>query len=180
MHCRFGSRIGGRMRRNKTIINLYDEPLYPRPTYSGRNLEPSARRRPLMSYFVLMGAVLYCVIYLVDGVSGRRIPSHASEPDLQQSQAVQVLSALDAPAPDMSSEEVRFAEADATVSRAQQKAPADARKEAMSRDAKEPVKAIASALKKKKVHIARKPKAEDGFQAFAFGFGHSRPPYGGY
>jgi hypothetical protein len=167
------------MRRDKTIINLYDKPLYPRPTYSGRNLKPVAYRRPLISYFVLMGALLYGVIYLVDGVSGRPIPSHASEPDLQQPLAVQVLSALDAPVPDMSSEEVRFAEADAAVSRAKQMAPADTRKE-VSSDAKAPVKAIASAPRKKKVHVARKPKAEDGFQAFAFGFGHSRPRYGGY
>ena len=105
------------MRRNQTIINLYDRPLYPRPSYSSRHLNPIEYPRPVLSYLVVAGGVLYCAIYLVNGLSERRpVRLEAAAAKLERADAVPIPRASEAPAPDMASENVRFAAADAPVS----------------------------------------------------------------
>ena len=157
--------MGPAVRRNLTIINLRDRPLYPRPSYSSRHLNPIEYPRPIRSYFVLTGALLYCAIYLVSGLCEQRPAASATAPShLQRTAAVPVLTAPEAPAPDMSSEDVRLAEADVDV------------RHANSAKTPEPMKIAAKAPPKKtKVHIVAKPKEkeEDGRQTFAFSFaGH--------
>ena len=148
------------MRRNQTtIIHLRDRPLYPRPSYSSRHLKPIEYPRPVLSSIVLAGALLYCVVYLVSGlierppVASAKAPSHVA-----RVAAVPVLVTPDAPAPDMASEDVRFAAADADAGRHAAKAA-------------ERMKIAAKATpKKRKVHIVAKPKEQqqDGWQTFAF------------
>jgi hypothetical protein len=135
------------MWRNKTIINLYDAPLYPRASFSSRKLQPLEHRRPYFSYFVLMGAALYCAIYVFDEISDRRVQLHSASPSRQPPAASVVQSTPGAPAPDMSSETVRFAQADVPES-------------------KKPTTVVA-ATPKKKGPIAAKPKNDDGMQAYA-------------
>jgi hypothetical protein len=99
--------------RNQTIINLYDRPLYPRPSYSSRHLNPIEYPRPILSYLVVTGALLYCAIYLVSGLCERRpVRLETAAAKLERADAVPILRAPEAPAPDMSSEDVRFAAAD--------------------------------------------------------------------
>ena len=153
------------MRRNQTIINLRDRPLYPRPSYSSRHLKPIEYPRPILSYFVIAGALLYCAVYLVNGLYELRpIRSAAATPlHLERTKAVPILTAPEVPAPDMSSEDVRFAEADVDVPHAN---PART---------SEPMKVAAKApQKKKKIQIVAKPKEQDGLQAFAFSFADHR------
>jgi len=101
------------VRRNQTIINLYDRPLYPRPSYSSRHLNPIEYPRPILSYLVITGALFYCAIYLVSGLYERRpVRLETAPAKLERADAVPILSAPEAPAPDMSSEDVRFAAAD--------------------------------------------------------------------
>jgi hypothetical protein len=156
------------VRRNQTIINLYDRPLYPRPSYSSRHLKPIEYPRPILSYLVVTGALLYCAVYLVSGLSERRPARLETAPaKLERAGAVAILSAPEAPAPDMSSEDVRFAAADAAVSHAHaDKAP-------------EPTKIAVKAPQKTKVPIVAKPKEQDGLQAYAFSFAGSRTHDGG-
>ena len=157
------------MRRNQTIINLYDQPLYPRQSYSSRHLIPIEFPRPILSYLVVTGALLYCAVYLVSGLCERhpvRLETAAAK--LERADAVPILSAPEAPAPDMSSEDVRFAAADAAVSHANPvKAPA-------------PTKIAVKAPQKRKVHIVAKPKEQDGLQAYAFSFAGPRTHDGGF
>jgi hypothetical protein len=155
--------------RNQTIINLYDRPLYPRPSYSSRHLNPIEYPRPILSYLVVTGALLYCAIYLVSGLCERRPVGLETVPaKLERADAVPILRAPEAPAPDMSSEDVRFAAADVNVSHANpDKTP-------------EPTKITVKAPQKRKVHIVAKPKEQDGLQAYAFSFADPRTHDGGF
>ena len=156
------------MRRNQTIINLYDRPLYPRPSYSSRNLNPIKYPRSTLSCLVVTGALLYCAVYLVSGLYERRpVRVEAAPAKLERADAVPILSVPEAPAPDMSSEDVRFAAADADVSHA---SPAKT---------PEATKIAVKAPQKKKVHIVAKPKEQDGLQAYAFSFAGPRTHDGG-
>jgi len=151
------------VRRNQPIINLYDRPLYPRPSYSSRHLNPIEYPRPVLSYLVVAGGLLYCAIYLVNGLSERRpVRLEAAAAKLERADAVPIRRASEAPAPDMASENVRFAAADARVSHTHAaKTP-------------EATKIAANALQKRKVHIVAKPKAQDGVQAYASSFADPR------
>ena len=156
------------MRRN-AIINLYDQPLYPRPSYSNRHLNPIEYPRPIVSYLVVTGALLYCAIYLASGLYERRPARLETAPaKLERAAAVPILRAPQAPAPDMSSPEVRFAAADAAVSHAD------------SAKAPEATKIAVKAPHKRKVHVAAKPKEQDGMQAYAFSFAGPRTHDGGF
>ena len=155
------------MRRNQ-IINLYDQPLYPRPSYSSRHLNPIEYPRPILSYLVVTGALLYCAIYLVSGLYERRpVRLETAPAKFEQAAAVPILRAPEAPAPDMFSEDVRFAAADVAVSHANPAKTA------------EPTKIAVKAPQKRKVHIVAKPKEQDGLQAYAFSFAGSRTHDGG-
>src|SRR5262249_47038822 len=97
--------------------------------------------------------------------------SVTAPPHLESAAAVPVLTTSQAPAPDMSSDDVRFAEADVDAPRA------------ASAQAPEPMKIAAKAPpKKKKVHIVAKPKEheQDGWQAFAFSFAGHRTQDDGF
>jgi len=154
--------------RNR-IINLYDQPLYPRPSYSNRHLNPIEYPRPIVSYLVVTGALLYCAIYLASGLYERRPARLETAPaKLERAAAVPILRAPQAPAPDMSSPEVRFAAADAAVSHAD------------SAKAPEATKIAVKAPHKRKVHVAAKPKEQDGMQAYAFSFAGPRTHDGGF
>ena len=157
------------MHRNQTIINLYDRPLYPRPSYSSRNLNPIEYTRPIRSYLVVAGALLYCAVYLVSGLCEQRpVRLETAPAKLERADAVPILRAPGAPAPDMSSEDVRFAAADADVLYANPaKTP-------------EPTKIAVKAPQKRKVHIVAKPKEQDGLQAYAFSFAGPRTHDGGF
>lgn len=156
------------MSRNR-IINLYDQPLYPRPSYSNRHLKPIEYPRPIVSYLVVTGALLYCAIYLASGLYERRPARLETAPaKLERAAAVPILRAPQAPAPDMSSPEVRFAAADAAVSHAD------------SAKAPEATKIAVKAPHKRKVHVAAKPKEQDGMQAYAFSFAGPRTHDGGF
>ncbi len=156
------------MSRNR-IINLYDQPLYPRPSYSSRHLKPIEYPRPIVSYLVVTGALLYCAIYLASGLYERRPARLETAPaKLERAAAVPILRAPQAPAPDMSSPEVRFAAADAAVSHAD------------SAKAPEATKIAVKAPHKRKVHVAAKPKEQDGMQAYAFSFAGPRTHDGGF
>jgi hypothetical protein len=151
------------VRRNQTIINLYDQPLYPRPSYSSRHLNPIEYPRPILSYLVVMGALLYCAVYLVSGLWERRPVRLVTAPvKLERAAAVPILRAPEAPTPDMSSEDVRFAAADVAVS---QPHPVQA---------PEATKIAVKAPQKRKIHIVAKPKQQDGLQAYAFSFAGPR------
>jgi hypothetical protein len=156
------------VRRNQ-IINLYDQPLYPRPSYASRHLDPIEYPRPILSCLVVTGALLYCAIYLVSGLYERRPVRLQTAPvKLERADAVPVLRAPEAPAPDMSSEDVRFAAADASVSHANPaKTP-------------ESAKIAVEAPQKRKVHIVAKPKEQDGLQAYALSFAGPRTHDGGF
>ena len=165
------------MRRNQTtIIHLRDQPLYPRPSYSSRHLHPIEHPRSRLSTIVVAGALLYCIVYLVTGLFERPpVTAAKAPPHVERAQAVPalvpVLTTPDAPAPDMSSEDVRFAAADADAPRTH---PAKA---------SEPEKLAAKAPpRKKRVHIVAKPKEQeqDGWQAFAFSFAGHRTQDGGF
>ena len=157
------------MRRNQAIINLYDRPLYPRPSYSSRHLNPIEYPRPILSYLVITGALLYCAVYLVSGLYERRpVRLETAPAKLERADAVPILRAPEAPAPDMSSEEVRFAAADAPISHAHSAKTAEATKIAVK------------APQKRKVHIVAKPKTQDGVQAYAFSFADPRTHDGGF
>jgi hypothetical protein len=153
------------MRRNK-IINLYDAPLYPRASFSSHNLQPLERRRPYFSYFVLMGAALYCAIYVTDAMSDRRVQLQPASPDRQPPAANVVRSTSGAPAPDMSSETVRFAQADVPVGFTK---PVESKKPT-----------VVAATPRKKAPIAAKPKMDDGMQAYASATNEWRVPHGGF
>ena len=156
------------MRRNQ-IINLYDQPLYPRPSYSSRHLNPIKYPRPILSYLVVTGALLYCVVYLMSGLYERRpVRLETAPAKLERADAVPILSAPEAPAPDMSSEDVRFAAADVDVSHAH------------SAKTPEATKIAVKAPQKRKVHIVAKPKEQDGLQAYAFSFAGPRTHEGGF
>jgi hypothetical protein len=76
---------------------------------------------------------------------------------------VPILTVPQAPAPDMSSEDVRFAEADADIPHA---SPATT---------PEPARIAAKAPpKKRKVHIVAKATEQDGLQAYVFSFADHR------
>jgi hypothetical protein len=159
--------------RNQTIINLRDKPLYPRPSYSSRHLNPIEYPRPVLSYLVLAGALLYCAVYLASGLCDwRSVPSATAASHLERGKAVPVLTAPEAPAPDMSSDDVRFAAADVDV------------RHANPVQTTEPVKTAAKAPpKKRKVHIVAKPKEpkeEGGWQTYAFSFADHRTHNGGF
>ena len=160
------------VRRNPTIINLYDRPLYPRPSYSGRHLNPIEYPRPTLSYLVIAGALLYCAVYLASGLGERRLVApEPTPPTLERADAVPILTAPEAPAPDMSSADVRFAAADANSSHVK---PATT---------PEPAKIADNApQKKRRVHIVAKPKEpeQDGLQAYAFSFAGPRTHDGGF
>jgi hypothetical protein len=162
------------VKRTLTIINLRDRPLYPRPSYSSRHLKPIEHPRPILSYFVIAGALLYCAVYLLSGLSERRavLPTPAP-PTLARAAIVPILTTPEAPAPDMSSADVRFAEADAKLQHANPE--------------KEPAKIAAKVVpKKRKVHIVATPVAKpreeepDGWQAYAFSFADHRSHDGGF
>jgi hypothetical protein len=151
------------VRRNQTIINLYDQPLYPRPSYSSRHLDPIEYPRPILSYLVVTGALLYCAVYLVSGLGERRpVRLETAPAQLERADAVPILRAPEAPAPDMSSEDVRFAAADVAVSH--------------EHPAKTPevTKIAVKAPQKKKIQIVAKPKEQGGLQAYAFSFAGPR------
>jgi hypothetical protein len=151
------------------IINLYDRPLYPRPSYSNRHLNPIEYPRPILSYLVIAGALLYCAVYLMSGLSDRRaVRLEAAPAKLERADASQILRVSAAPAPDMSSDDVRFAAADVAVSRAHAAKTPEATKIAVT------------APQKRKVHIVAKPKVQDGLQAYAFSFADPRTHDGGY
>jgi len=155
--------------RRNAIINLYDQPLYPRPSYSSRHLKPIEYPRPILSYLIVTGALLYCAIYLASGLYERRPARLETAPaKLERAAAVPILRAPQAPAPDMSSPEVRFAAADAAVSHAD------------SAKAPEATKIAVKAPHKRKVHVAAKPKEQDGMQAYAFSFAGPRTHDGGF
>jgi hypothetical protein len=147
------------VRRNPTIINLYDRPSFPRPSYSSRHLKPIEYPRPLWSYLVVAAALLYCAVYLA-------LLAH------QRTGAVPILIAPEAPAPDMSSKDVRLAGADADAARAS--------RVATSEPAKIAAKAPPSLPRKRKIHIVAKPKEENGSQAFAFSFADHRTHDAGF
>ena len=89
----------------------------------------------------------------------------AASAKLERAAAVPILSAPEAPAPDMSSEDVRFAAADVAVSHANPAKTPEATKIAVK------------APQKRKVHIVAKPKEQreqDGLQAYAFSFAGPR------
>ena len=156
------------MRRNATIINLYDRPLYPRPSYASRHLNPIKYPRPTLSYLVVAGALLYCAVYLVSGLGGRLpVPREMARPTLERAEAVPILIAPKAPAPDMSSDDVRLAKADADILHA---SPATAKV------------AAKAPQKKRKIHIIAKPKEEEqnGLQTYAFSFADHRMHDGGF
>jgi hypothetical protein len=157
------------VRRNQTIINLYDQPLYSRPSYSSRHLKPIEYPRPVLSRLVVAAALLYCAIYLASGLYDRRpVRLEPAPAKLERADAVPILRAPEAPAPDMSSEDVRFAAADADVSHANPaKTP-------------EPTKIAVKAPHKRKVHIVAKPKEQDGLQAYAFSFAGQRTHDGSF
>jgi hypothetical protein len=155
------------MWRDKTIINLYDAPLYPRASFSSRKLQPLERRRPYFSYFVLMGAALYCAIYVIDEISDRRVQLHSASPSHQRPAANVVRSTPGAPAPDMSSEAVRFAQADVPFGLTKLV------------ESKKPTTVVAATPKKKRP-IAAKPKEDDGMQAYASATNEWRVPHGGF
>ena len=145
------------MQRNPTIINLYDPPLYPRPSYSSRHLKPIQYPRPVLSWLVVAAALLYCAVYLMSGLSERRPGrSQPAAPMRERADAVPILRAPEAPAPDMASQDVRFAEADADISHANPATP--------------PKIAASTPQKKKKVHVVARPKEEEpgGRQTYAF------------
>ena len=157
------------MRRNQTIINLYDRPLYPRPSYSSRNLNPIEYPRPILSRLVVTAALLYCAVYLVSGLREQRpVRLETAPAKLERADAVPILSVPEAPAPDMSSEDVRFAAADVDVSHANPPKTPEATKIAVK------------APQKRKVHIVAKPKEQDGLQAYAFSFAGPRTHDGGF
>ena len=160
------------VRRNQTIINLYDQPLYPRPSYSSRHLNPIEYPRPILSYLVATGALLYCAIYLIYLVSGlyerRPVRLETAPAKLDRADAVPILRAPEAPAPNMSSQDVRFAAADVAVSHAHPAKTPEATKIAVK------------APQKRKVHIVAKPKEQDGLQAYAFSFAGPRTHDGGF
>ena len=157
------------MRRNQTIIHLRDRPLYPRPSYSSRHLKPIEYPRPILSYLVVAAASLYCAVYLVSGLYERRpVRLETAPAKLERADAVPILRAPEAPAPDMSSEDVRFAAADVDVSHAHPAKTPEATKIAVK------------APQKKKVHIVAKPKEQDGLQAYAFSFAGPRTHDGGF
>jgi len=151
------------VRRNQTIIHLRDRPLYPRPSYSSRHLNPIEYPRPILSYLVVTGALLYCAVYLVSGLYERRpVRSETAPARLERADAVPILRVPQAPAPDMSSEDVRFAAADVDVSHAH---PAKT---------SETTKIAVKAPHKRKAHIVAKPKEPDGSQTYAFSFADPR------
>jgi hypothetical protein len=157
------------VRRNQTIINLYDRPLYPRPSYSSRHLNPIEYPRPTLSYLVVTGALLYCAVYLVSGLCEQRpVRLETAPAKLERADAVPILSAPEAPAPDMSSEDVRFAAADVAVPHAH------------SAKTPEPTKIAVKAPQKRKVHVVAKPKEQDGLQAYAFSFAGPQTHDGGF
>jgi hypothetical protein len=157
------------VRRNQTIINLYDQPLYPRPSYSSRHLNPIEYPRPILSYLVVTGALLYCAVYLASGLWERRpVRSETAPAKLERADAVPILRAPEAPAPDMSSDDVRLAAADVEVSHANPAKTPEATKIAVK------------ASHKRKVHIVAKPKERDGLQAYAFSFADPRTHDGGF
>lgn len=157
------------MGRKQPIINLYDRPLYPRPSYSSRHLNPIEYPRPVLSYLVVAGGLLYCAIYLVNGLSERRtVRLEAAAARLERADAVPIARASEAPAPDMASEDVRFAAADAPVSHTHAAKTPEATKIAVK------------APQKRKIHIVAKPKAQDGVQAYAFSFADPRTHHGGF
>jgi hypothetical protein len=84
---------------------------------------------------------------------------------LERAAAVPILRAPEAPAPDMSSEDVRFAAADVAISRPH---PVQAP------EAPEATKIAVKAPQKRKIHIVAKPKQRDGLQAYAFSFAGPR------
>lgn len=107
--------------------------------------------------------MLYCAIYLVNGLSERRpVRLEAAAAKLERTDAMPIPRASKAPVPDMASKNVRFAAADAPVSQ--------------THAAKTPEvpKIAANAVQKKKVHIVAKPKAQDGVQAYASSFADPR------
>jgi len=155
--------------RKQPIINLYDRPLYPPPSYSSRHLNPIEYPRPVLSCLVVAGGLLYCVIYLVNGLSERRmVRLEAAAARLERADAVPIARASEAPAPDMASEDVRFAAADAPVSHTHAAKTPEATKIAVK------------APQKRKIHIVAKPKAQDGVQAYAFSFADPRTHHGGF
>jgi hypothetical protein len=154
------------MRRNK-IINLYDAPLYPRASFSSRKLQPLEHRRPYFSYFVLVAAALYCVIYVTEAISDRRVQLHSASPDRERPAANVVRNTPGAPAPDMSSETVRFAQADVPVGLTN---PVGSKKPTT----------VVAATPKKKGPSAAKPKEDDGMQAYASATNEWRVPRGGF
>jgi hypothetical protein len=160
------------VRRNPTIINLYDRPSFPRPSYSSRHLKPIEYPRPLWSYLVVAAALLYCAVYLAIGWYGRPLPAKPALLAHQRTGAVPILIAPEAPAPDMSSKDVRLAGADADAARAS--------RVATSEPAKIAAKAPPSLPKKRKIHIVAKPKEENGSQAFAFSFADHRTHDAGF
>jgi hypothetical protein len=96
---------------------------------------------------LVTGALLYCAVYLVSGLWERRpVRLETAPAKLERADAVPILRAPEAPAPDMSSEDVRFAAADVAVS---QTLPAKT---------PEATKIAVKAPQKRKVHIVAKPK----------------------
>jgi hypothetical protein len=159
------------VRRNPTIINLYDRPLYARPSYSSRHLKPIEYPRPILSRLVVAGALLYCAVYLVSGWYERPpVPPPPAPPTLERAGFVPIIITPGAPAPDMSSADVRFAAADADTPHAS------------PMTTPEPAKIAAKAPpKKRKIHIVAKPKEEqDGLQTYAFSFVDHRTHDGGF
>ena len=160
------------MRQKPTIINLYDRPLYPRPSYSSRNLKPIEYPRPILSRLVVKAALLYCAVYLMNGLFVRQpVRSEPAPPMHARADSVPILNTPQAPAPDMSSADVRFAAADARANPAASPEPAK----------------LAAKAPPKKTRVVAKPKEAkpqeeepDGGQAYAFVADHWTHDGGGF
>jgi hypothetical protein len=126
----------------------------------------------MLSCIVIAGALLYCAVYLVSGLcEWRSVPLEPAPPPLERADAVPILTAPEAPAPDMSSEDVRYAVADVDISKANPVTTP------------EPAKIAAKpSPKKRTVHIVGKPKEEEqeGLRAYAFSFAGPRTQGSGF
>lgn len=99
------------MRRDPRIINLYDRPLYARPSYAAhRYVAPRGGGAPVLASATII-AVVGIFFWAYDAIAHRdplAIPEFMPAAGSQRGAAYQP-----APAPDMKSEAVTFANADA-------------------------------------------------------------------
>lgn len=180
-----GSSKWQRMRRNKQFINLRDVPLYPRRDVHSRLYVASDKRRlPLIAYFVVSGSILMTLLFWANPVvQHKEVPVHhalalVAHSQPARPQTISILSAPEAPAPDMSSEAVQFANSDVvTIATA---LPGETTKPIATAAGKKPVKVAAIRSKKKKMYIAKTRRPEEGVQSYALGFADSQPAFGGF